>query len=78
MPPGCHASPRLRRSKFDRLMSSVLCGFIVTHLQRCCVDGIPDVRSPQFAQQAHDQSLAVATSDVESDDQAFIDALGDE
>jgi hypothetical protein len=39
---------------------------------------VPDVRSPQFAQQAHDQSLAVATSDQESDDQAFIDALGDE
>ena len=39
---------------------------------------VPDVRSPQFAQQAHDQSLAVATSDHESDDQAFIDALGDD
>ena len=39
---------------------------------------VPDVRSPQFAQQAHDQSLAVATSHVESDDQAFIDALGDD
>jgi len=39
---------------------------------------VPDVRSPQFAQQAHDQSLAVATSDIESDDQAFIDALGDD
>jgi hypothetical protein len=38
---------------------------------------VPDVRSPQFAQQAHDQSVAVATSDVEPDDQAFIDALGD-
>jgi len=39
---------------------------------------VPDVRSPQFAQQAHDQSLAVAASDLESDDQAFIDALGDD
>ena len=39
---------------------------------------VPDVRSPQFAQQAHDQSLAVATSQVESDDQAFIDALADD
>jgi len=38
---------------------------------------VPDVRSPKFAQQAHDQSLAVATSDAEADDQAFIDALGD-
>ncbi len=39
---------------------------------------VPDVRSPLFAQQAHDQSLAVATSGFESDDQAFIDALGDD
>ncbi|MGA1050751.1 MAG: antitoxin MazE family protein [Ilumatobacteraceae bacterium] len=38
---------------------------------------VPDVRSPQFAQQAHDQSVAVAASDAERDDQAFIDALGD-
>jgi hypothetical protein len=38
---------------------------------------VPDVRSPHFAQQAHDQSLAVATSPTEADDQAFIDALGD-
>jgi hypothetical protein len=37
---------------------------------------VPDVRSPQFALQAHDQSLAVAVSDAEADDQAFIDALG--
>jgi hypothetical protein len=33
------------------------------------------VRSPQFAQQAHDQSLAVASSGHEAEDQAFIDAL---
>jgi hypothetical protein len=39
---------------------------------------VPDVRSPQFAQQAHSQSLAVATSDLEFDDQAFVDALGDD
>jgi hypothetical protein len=38
---------------------------------------VPDVRSPAFAQQAHDQSLAVASSDADADDQAFIDALGD-
>jgi Antitoxin MazE-like len=38
---------------------------------------VPDVRSPQFAQQAHDQSVAVASSGAEADDQAFIDALGD-
>lgn len=37
---------------------------------------VPDIRSPQFVQQAREQSLAVADSDVETDDQAFIDALG--
>lgn len=38
---------------------------------------VPDVRSPQFAQQAHDQAVSVASSSKEGDDQAFIDALGD-
>jgi hypothetical protein len=39
---------------------------------------VPDVRSPQFAEQAHQQSLALATSRHESDDRAFIDALTDD
>lgn len=39
---------------------------------------VPDVRSPQFAQQAHHQSLAVAASQHEADDQAFIDALNED
>jgi hypothetical protein len=39
---------------------------------------VPDVRSPQFAEQAHRQSLALATSRHETDDQAFIDALADD
>ena len=38
---------------------------------------VPDVRSPQFALQAHEQSAAVASSGTDADDQAFIDALGD-
>jgi hypothetical protein len=38
---------------------------------------VPDVRSPKFAQQAHDQSAAVASSGSEADDQAFVDALSD-
>lgn len=37
---------------------------------------VPDVRSPQFVEQAHLQSAAVAASTYETDDQAFIDALG--
>ena len=39
---------------------------------------VPDVRSPQFAEQAHQQSLAIASSRHAADDQAFIDALADE
>jgi hypothetical protein len=36
---------------------------------------VPDVRSPEFIEQAHQQSRAVAISASSSDDQAFIDAL---
>ena len=36
---------------------------------------VPDVRGPLFVAQAHEQSLAVATSVQAPDDQAFIDAL---
>ena len=38
---------------------------------------VPDVRSPEFAAEAHRQSLAVARSAQEADDQAFIDAVSD-
>lgn len=37
---------------------------------------VPDVRAPQFIEQAHLQSAAVAASTQEADDQAYIDALG--
>jgi len=36
---------------------------------------VPDVRSPEFAGEAHRQSAAVAASGHAEDDQAFIDAL---
>ena len=36
---------------------------------------VPDVRSPEFEQEAHRQSVAVAASKHATDDQAFIDAL---
>jgi hypothetical protein len=42
---------------------------------------VPDVRSSKFRKEAHRQSLAVATSSHETDNQAFIDSvseLGDE
>jgi hypothetical protein len=38
---------------------------------------VPDVRSRSFAAQAHRQSLAVARSNAEGDDQAFVDAISD-
>lgn len=36
---------------------------------------VPDVRAPEFAEQAHTQSQAVAVSEHAADDQAFIDAV---
>ena len=38
---------------------------------------VPDVRSRSFAAKAHRQSLAVAQSSHEPEDQAFIDAVSD-
>jgi len=38
---------------------------------------LPDVRSPEFAAEAHKHSLAVANSPNESEDQAFIDSITD-
>jgi hypothetical protein len=38
---------------------------------------VPDVRSPQFAAQAHRQSLAAARSSHAHEDQAFVDAISD-
>lgn len=36
---------------------------------------VPDVRSSEFARAAHEQSVAIATSRQDGDDQAFVDAL---
>lgn len=36
---------------------------------------VPDVRSPEFAAQAHQQSMDVANSVRAADDQAFVDAV---
>ncbi len=38
---------------------------------------VPDVRAASFRAEAHRQSLAVASSGAEADDQAFIDAASD-
>lgn len=39
---------------------------------------VPDVRAPGFRETARSQALAVATSEQEAEDQAFIDAVSDE
>ena len=36
---------------------------------------VPDVRAPEFVAEAHRQSAAVAASEHEADDQAFVDAI---
>lgn len=36
---------------------------------------VPDVRSAEFAAEAHRQSAAVAHSEHEAEDQAFVDAI---
>jgi hypothetical protein len=38
---------------------------------------VPDVRSPEFAAEARRQSMAVARSAGERDDQDFVDAISD-
>jgi Protein of unknown function (DUF3018) len=38
---------------------------------------VPDVRSPEFAAEAHRQSLLIANSPQENEDQEFIDAISD-
>jgi hypothetical protein len=39
---------------------------------------VPDVRSPDFAADAHRQSMAVATSRYAEDDQDFIEAISEQ
>lgn len=36
---------------------------------------VPDVRAPEFVAEAHRQSAAVADSEYEAEDQAFVDAV---
>jgi hypothetical protein len=36
---------------------------------------VPDVRSPEFAREAHRQSVLIAQSEEAEEDQAFIDAI---
>jgi hypothetical protein len=38
---------------------------------------VPDVRSPEFVKEAHRQSLAIARSAQEKEDQAVVDAVSD-
>lgn len=36
---------------------------------------VPDVRAPEFIAEAHRQAAAIAMSEHEADDQAFVDAI---
>jgi hypothetical protein len=36
---------------------------------------VPDIRAPEFIAEAHRQSVAVAASEGEADDQGFVDAI---
>lgn len=36
---------------------------------------VPDVHAPEFVAEAHRQSAAIAASEQESSDQAFVDAI---
>jgi hypothetical protein len=36
---------------------------------------VPDVRAAEFVAEAHRQSVAIATSEDDADDQAFVDAI---
>jgi hypothetical protein len=36
---------------------------------------VPDVRAPEFVAEAHRQSAAIAASEHEVDDQAYVDAI---
>jgi len=36
---------------------------------------VPDVRAAEFIAEAHRQSVAIAASEGETDDQAFVDAI---
>lgn len=36
---------------------------------------VPDVRAPEFVAAAHSQSVAIAASEFEAEDQAFVDAI---
>lgn len=38
---------------------------------------VPDVRSPEFAAEAHRQSLLIANSAYAEEDQAFVDSISD-
>ena len=38
---------------------------------------VPDVDSPEFKAEAHRESLLIASSPEEAEDQAFIDAISD-
>ena len=72
IPMSSSVQPRPSRSK------------VAAHRQRLRAQGLrpiqiwaPDVRSPEFAAEAHRQSLLVANSPYAEEDQAFVDSIAD-
>lgn len=68
-------SPAQRKSSSDKVRA---------HRERLRQSGlrpvqmwVPDTRTSDFRAAAHAQSLAVASSDLEREDQAFVDAIAD-
>lgn len=43
--------------------------------QALAVSGVPGFGRPEFAAEAHRQSAAIAASEMEAEDQAYIDAI---
>jgi len=74
----------LRKSKKPRKPSTSSAEKVRAHRARLRKAGlrpvqfwVPDVHSPEFAREAKRQSLVIARSAQEPDDQAFVDAISE-
>ena len=69
--------PRRTRSRSSREARKALRDGLRRQGLRPIEIWVPDVRSPDFAAEAHRQSLAIAQSEQECGDQDFADAISD-
>jgi hypothetical protein len=70
MPPAFKAASTLEKARNDRAR-------LRAEGLRPLEIWVPDVRAPAFRAEAHRQSRAVARSERDAEDQAFIDAVSD-